>query len=102
MSEPYQPPHDQQQPPQVQQPYPYPPNTMQPPKSTDGFAIASLVLGILWISWIGSALAVVFGHISLGRIKREGYAGRGLAVAGLVLGYIGVGTFLLFSSLFAA
>ena len=28
---------------------------------TNGLAIASMVLGILWIYWIGSILALVFG-----------------------------------------
>ena len=57
---------------------------------TNGLAIASMVLGILWIYWIGSILAVIFGHISLGQIKRTGQTGRGMAIAGLVLGYLGL------------
>ncbi|GAA5112819.1 DUF4190 domain-containing protein [Haloechinothrix salitolerans] len=89
MTDPYQP--QPYQPPQ--QPYPYYPPP--PPPRTDGFAVASLVLGILWIWWLGSILAVIFGHVALSRADNEGYAGRGLAVAGLVLGYIGVGTLVL-------
>jgi hypothetical protein len=72
------------------QPGPY--QQVQPQRTTDGLAIASMVLGIVWVLWIGSILAVIFGHTSLRRIKREGKAGRGMAIAGLVLGYIGVGT----------
>jgi Domain of unknown function (DUF4190) len=60
-------------------------------RTTDGLAIASMVLGIVWVWWIGSILAVIFGHIALRRIAREGKAGRGMAIAGLVLGYVGVG-----------
>jgi hypothetical protein len=56
---------------------------------TDGLAIASLVLGIVWLGGIGSILAVVFGHIARRRIRRTGQSGRGLALAGLILGYIG-------------
>jgi hypothetical protein len=65
-----------------------------PEKRTSGLAIASLVLGIVWLFWFGSIAAVVFGHIALGQIRRGRGAieGRGLAVAGLVLGYIGVAT----------
>jgi hypothetical protein len=59
---------------------------------TNGLAIASLVLGLLWMWWMGSVLAVVFGHISLKQIARSGQSGRGLAIAGLVLGYIGLAT----------
>ena len=67
------------------------------PTGTSGLAIASLVLGILWLWWIGSILAVIFGHISLGQIKRsEGRTGgRGMAIAGLVLGYLGICTLVL-------
>jgi hypothetical protein len=60
-------------------------------RGTDGLAIASMVLGIVWVWWIGSILAVIFGHIALRRIARDGKAGRGMAIAGLVLGYVGVG-----------
>jgi Domain of unknown function (DUF4190) len=49
---------------------------------TDGFAVASLVLGIL----PGSLLAIIFGIVALGRIRRDGTGGRGLAVAGIVFG----------------
>jgi predicted acyltransferase len=54
------------------------------------------VLGILWISWVGSLLAVVFGHVALRQIPRNNEAGRGLAIAGLVLGYVGLGFLALF------
>ena len=59
-------------------------------EGTNGLAIASLVLGILWVYWIGSILAVVFGHVALHQIRGSGQGGRGLAIAGLVLGYIGI------------
>jgi Domain of unknown function (DUF4190)/Domain of unknown function (DUF1707) len=62
---------------------------------TNGFAIASLVLGLFWMWWIGSVLAVVFGHVALRQIARSGQSGRGLAIAGIVLGYIGMATLLI-------
>jgi len=34
--------------------------------------------------------AVICGHIALNQIKRTGEKGRGLAIAGLVLGYLGL------------
>jgi len=60
--------------------------------STSGFAIASMVLGILWMYWVGSILALVFGYIALHRIKASaGYVkGRGMAIAGVVLGWVGI------------
>ena len=62
-----------------------------PPELTNGFAVASLVLGIVWVFWLGSALAVVFGHVARGRAKRWGIdRGVGMANAGLLLGYGGL------------
>jgi hypothetical protein len=60
------------------------------PTRTNGLAIASMVLGILCVYWITSILAVIFGHIALSQIKRSNgtQTGRGMAIAGLVLGYI--------------
>jgi peptidyl-prolyl cis-trans isomerase B (cyclophilin B) len=54
-----------------------------PPRPTNGLAIASLVCAFLV-----APLGVVFGHISLSQIRRTGEEGRGLAVAGLVIGYL--------------
>ncbi|WP_280763349.1 DUF4190 domain-containing protein [Prescottella agglutinans] len=33
---------------------------------------------------------LVFGHIALSQIRRTGESGRGMAIAGLVLGYISI------------
>ena len=60
-----------------------------PPQKTNGLAIASLILGLTWIFWIGSLLAVIFGHIALSQTDDSG--GRGMAIAGLVLGYVALG-----------
>lgn len=49
---------------------------------TNGFAITSLVLGIVGCTaW----LSLIFGFISLSQIKQRGERGRGLAIAGIVL-----------------
>jgi hypothetical protein len=71
---------------------PGPPTFVRASQSTNTFAIASLVVGVTWLWWVGSALAVVFGHVALSQIKAAGGAqgGRGLAIAGLVLGYLGL------------
>lgn len=72
--------------------------------TTNGFAVASLVLGILWIWWLGSILAVIFGHVAKSQMARpdNNEQGSGLATAGLVLGYIGVGALVLVIALAAA
>ncbi len=66
--------------------YPY-----APPQRTNGMAIASMVLGILWLYWIGSILALVFGYTAKKQIRERGETGGGMATAGIVLGWIGVG-----------
>ncbi|MCT1446868.1 MULTISPECIES: DUF4190 domain-containing protein [Brevibacterium] len=50
---------------------------------------------ILMFLWIAPFLAVIFGHVSLGQIKRSGEDGRGQAMAGLIMGYISIGLGLL-------
>ena len=55
-----------------------------------------MVLGILWIYWIGSVLAVIFGHVAISQSRRdETLRGKGMAIAGLVLGYVGIGVLIL-------
>ncbi|MEU0933607.1 DUF4190 domain-containing protein [Embleya sp. NPDC005971] len=61
-----------------------------PQPGTNGLAIASMILGILWLYWLGSLLAVIFGHIALAQTARTGQQGRGMAIAGVVLGWIGM------------
>ena len=67
------------------------------PAQTNGLAVASLVLGILWIWWIGSALALIFGYVAKSQIDSSHgrQSGRGLAIAGIVLGWVGAATFIL-------
>jgi hypothetical protein len=55
-----------------------------------------MVLGILWLYWIGSILAVIFGHVALSQIRKDpSIQGRGMAVAGVVLGWVGLGVLLI-------
>jgi len=64
-------------------------------KTTNGLAIASMVLGIVWIYWIGSILALVFGYVARKQIRERNQNGDGMAIAGIVLGWVGVGFLLL-------
>jgi hypothetical protein len=52
---------------------------------TNGLAIASLVLGILWLFWLGSLVGLVLGLVALKQIKHRKQGGRGIAIAGVVL-----------------
>ncbi len=69
----------------------------QPQRRTSGMAIASLVLGVLWIYWIGSILALIFGYLAKKEIREANnpIEGKGLATAGIVLGWVGIATLVL-------
>jgi hypothetical protein len=76
------------------------------PKSS-ALAIWSLVLGILSLTcfWLLSAIpAVICGHMAYSRIRRSGGAleGSGLALAGLITGYLSIALSLLFIPLMLA
>jgi len=57
---------------------------------TSGFAIASLVLGLIPLTCVPSLLAIIFGHIALSKISAnpERFKGRKKALCGTILGYI--------------
>ena len=86
------------QPPQP--PPPQQPGQIQPPSGgphtqrTNGMAIAALIAGILGVTilfGVAAVFALVFGYVARGQIRRsqglEG--GAGMAMAGIVLGWIG-------------
>jgi len=71
------------------------------PGKADGFAIASLLLGLAGITVIGAVLGIVFGIMALRRIRRTGQRGRGMAIAGLALSAVWlllIGVFFAFRS----
>ncbi len=57
--------------------YPYPAG-----QSTDGVSVAALVTGLLQLN----VVALVLGIVGLNRVRRTGNQGRGMAIAGIVLG----------------
>src|SRR5262249_55190011 len=63
-----------------------------PAPRTSPLAFAALGLGLLWLCGIGSLAAIVVSALALRQINRaQGtLTGKGLAVAGLVLGIVGV------------
>lgn len=62
------------------------------PAQTSGKAIASLVCGLLFFVPFAFVAAVIFGHLGLSQIRKSAgrLKGDGLAIAGLVLGYMWV------------
>ncbi len=60
---------------------------------TNGKAIASLVLGIIGVTgipFVASIVAIILGYMARREIAERGEEGRGLATAGIILGWVGV------------
>ena len=58
-------------------------------QQASSLAMVSLVSGLVALVFGPLAiLAIVSGHIARGQIRRTGEGGRGMATAGLVLGYV--------------
>jgi len=65
-------------------PYPFP-----SPSRTNTFAIVSLVCSLAsFLVGVSCIAGIVFGHLALRQIRRTGEEGRGMAIAGLVIGYV--------------
>lgn len=80
----------------------YPPQAPPPqypqqphPQQKNGLAVTAMVLGIIAVpgiclpiaNWILAILAIIFGGVGL-RKSNQGAPGKGMAIAGLVLGVI--------------
>lgn len=84
-----------------------PPIGIAPQPKTSALAIWSLVLGILGLACFTIFTAipgVICGHKALSKIKKSGgeLTGQGLAIAGLVTGYLGIAWAILFIPLMLA
>jgi hypothetical protein len=87
-------------------PPPTPPAPPPAPAKTSGLAIASFVLALLSpaLSVFGFIPGITLGHLARARIAKDsGLKGKGLALAGLIIGYVvlalnvlGILVFLLF------
>ncbi|HZD92861.1 MAG TPA: DUF4190 domain-containing protein, partial [Candidatus Sulfotelmatobacter sp.] len=95
--------------PTAQTQYPQGQPYQQPPygqgAKTDGQAVASLVLGIasifLCLGILAGIPAIIFGHLSWSRIRRSmgRLKGEGMAMAGLILGYISIPSILIIAAI---
>jgi len=79
--------------------YPYQP-VMQPMQRDSGAAIASLVMGIMawtFLPILGALVAIITGHIGISEVNKGNgmVRGKGMAVAGLVMGYVQIGILVL-------
>jgi len=72
---------------------------------TNILAIVALVTGIAGLTvipFVSSIVAVVTGHMARKEVRRTGEQGDGLALAGLITGYIGIGLGVLVAILLVA
>ena len=72
---------------------PFPGASLQPvTPHASGMAIGSLICGIFFFFFPAAGMAVVLGHLSLLEVKKSAgrLTGRGMAITGLVLGYLGL------------
>lgn len=71
------------------------------PRPGNGMAVTALVLGVLgvvlalpvvlfWMSWLPALLAVIFGSVGLGLARKGRARGKGMALAGVLLGVGGL------------
>jgi hypothetical protein len=98
---------DPDQPPPPPGPGPYQPYGSQPnpygggapyqqPRSTNGMAIASMVTSLVGVAGclcygLGGILGLVgaiLGHVSLRQVKQRGQQGRGMALTGVIVGWV--------------
>lgn len=64
------------------------------PTKTNTLAIVSLVASLasfIIVPLIGSVVGVITGHMALNQLKTSGEEGRGLALAGTIVGWVGLG-----------
>lgn len=87
-------------------PYPY------AQQKTNTLAIVSLIASLVGIvgilPFIGSLVGVITGHMSLNQLKTSGEKGRGLALAGTIVGWVGltftiiIGIIIIFAIVYSA
>lgn len=65
--------------------------TLSPTPRTNGFAIASFIVGLIGcVPLLSGILAIIFGILGIKTASRPGYGLKGLAIAGIVLGVLGI------------
>jgi hypothetical protein len=67
-------------------------------RPTNGMAIAALICGVcqVFFWFLAGIPAIVLGHMARKQIRQTGEQGDGMALAGMILGYIGLALTVLF------
>lgn len=76
----------------------------RPPRPTNGMSIAAMVVSLVGlagicfygvVSFFVCPVGAILGHISRNKIKKSGEQGAGMALAGIIIGWVGFGLSLL-------
>lgn len=62
-------------------------------QGTNAKAIGSVVMGVIGVTgfpFVASVVAVILGHMARKEMKTDGKQGHGLALTGIILGWIGI------------
>lgn len=88
------------------QPYGAPPTpygAFQPTQQTNGLAIASLVVSIgsiVLCCGVPGIVGAILGHVARKQIKEQDQAGDGMALAGIIVGWVSFGLVLVLGILY--
>jgi hypothetical protein len=79
----------------------YPPYPMSPP--TNGMAIAALVCSLAGLATcISAPVGAILGHVARKQIRERGEGGDGMALAGIIVGWILTGLLALLIAFYVA
>ncbi|MCX6502401.1 MAG: DUF4190 domain-containing protein [Microbacterium sp.] len=70
---------------------------------TNTLAIVSLIsslAGVVIVAYIGQIVGIITGHMALHQIKERGENGRGLALAGVIVGYVSLALYIVLGIVF--
>ena len=68
------------------------------PSRSNGAAIGSLICGLLFcIPYVTSLVAIILGIVGVRNAREPNTGGKGMSIAGIVLGVLGLGMWVLFA-----
>ncbi len=73
---------------------PSPYGTFQPTPQTNGLAIASLIVSIgslVFCCGLPAIVGAILGHVARKQIREQGQSGEGIALGGIIVGWIAFG-----------
>jgi hypothetical protein len=81
--------------PHYQPPAGYPVAVQRPTNQLAIVSLAAAIASFVIMPFIGALVAIVTGHVARSQIRKTGEDGGGLALAGLVIGYVHLALFAL-------